>query len=79
MKIYSLLISDGQCLLNKNIKKFTNSSFVSMQPELIQNIYLILFELQTKQLIAFRLFMFWKMQTFDWRRCPLLFPLILIN
>lgn len=48
MKIYSLLISDGQCLLNEDIKKFTNDSFVSMQPELIQNLYFILFELWTE-------------------------------
>lgn len=36
MKIYRLVISDGQCLLNEDIKKFTNRSFVSKQPELSQ-------------------------------------------
>lgn len=33
---------------DENIKKFTNSSFVSMQPELIQNLYPIFFKLQNE-------------------------------
>lgn len=46
--MYSLVMSDGRHLLNENIKKFTNSSFVSMQSELIQNLYLISSKLQTE-------------------------------
>jgi len=47
VKIHSLLLSDSQCLLNENVQKLANSSFVPMQRELPQNLYLILFELQT--------------------------------